>query len=155
MHRCSHCAVQLVLLGPPCQCVNIIVGFSVVLVGLDKSLKDDETVLTSSLYCDNYQPHLGTLLGIFFEHTNTHTHTHPHTLTHTLLTHSLNTLTHTHTHTHTHTSGQEGIAAGTFLPKIPCLLHGKLTSVNLDLRVRTPSSLLTDSLAKLVEQVFK
>ena len=144
---------SLLLLGPPCQCVNIIVGFSVVLVGLDKSLKDDETVLTSSLYCDNYQPHLGTLLGIFFEHTNTHTHTPTLTLTHShTLTH---THTHTHSHTHTHTSGQEGIAAGTFLPKIPCLLHGKLTSVNLDLRVRTPSSLLTDSLAKLVEQVFK
>ncbi|CAI8050729.1 AP-4 complex subunit epsilon-1 [Geodia barretti] len=51
--------------------------------------------------------------------------------------------------------GQEGIAAGTFLPKIPCLVHGKVTSANLDLRVRTPSSLLTDSLAKLAEQVFK
>jgi AP-4 complex subunit epsilon-1 len=50
--------------------------------------------------------------------------------------------------------GQEGIAAGTFLPKIPCLVHGKVTSANLDLRVRTPSSLLTDSLAKLVERVF-
>jgi AP-4 complex subunit epsilon-1 len=51
--------------------------------------------------------------------------------------------------------GQEGIAAGTFLPKMPCLVHGKVTSTNLDLRIRTSSSLLTDSLAKHVEQVFK
>lgn len=52
-------------------------------------------------------------------------------------------------------SGKEGIAAGMFLPQMPCLLHGKVTPTHLDLWVRTPSSLLTDSLVKLVEQVFK
>ena len=51
--------------------------------------------------------------------------------------------------------GQEGIAGGTFLPKLLCLVHGKVSSVNLDLRVRTSNSLLSDSLVKLIEQIFK
>ena len=68
---------------------------------------------------------------------------------------------HVYTDVHVYTcmyclcTGQEGIAAGKFLPKLLCLVHGKVTSVNLDLRVRTGSSLLTDSLVKLLEQVFK
>ncbi len=51
--------------------------------------------------------------------------------------------------------GVEGICAGMFLPATPCLVHGKVLKTHLDVWVKTSSSLLTDSIAKLAESVFK
>ncbi|XP_065884904.1 uncharacterized protein [Dysidea avara] len=50
--------------------------------------------------------------------------------------------------------GKEAIAAGTFLPSTPCLLHGKLSSAGLDVWVKSTSSVLTESFNKEVLTVF-
>ena len=68
--------------------------------------------------------------------------------------------THTHTqlqaHIHAHTqTGSEGITAGTFLPSVTCLVHGKVLKTHTDFWVRTPSSLLTESIIKQAQMVFK
>ena len=44
--------------------------------------------------------------------------------------------------------GNEGITAATFLPNTMCLVHGKVASSHVDFWVRSPSSLLTESIAK-------
>lgn len=51
-------------------------------------------------------------------------------------------------------TGKEAIAAGTFLPSTPCLLHGKLSSAGLDVWVKSASSVLTESFSKEVLAVF-
>jgi len=52
-------------------------------------------------------------------------------------------------------AGSEGICAGTFLPNSTCLVHGKVSKSQLDFWVRSPSSLLADSLVKLAQATFK
>ena len=52
-------------------------------------------------------------------------------------------------------SGNEAIAAGTFLPAVTCLAHGKMASTQLEFWVRTPSSLLTESIAKMAQALLK
>lgn len=49
----------------------------------------------------------------------------------------------------------EGIAAGNFLPDTMCLVHGKVGGHQLEFWVRTNSSLLTESIAKLAQLVLK
>jgi len=51
--------------------------------------------------------------------------------------------------------GNEAIAAGTFLPAVTCLAHGKMAGTQLEFWVRTPSSLLTESIAKTAQALLK
>ena len=50
--------------------------------------------------------------------------------------------------------GSEGICSGTYLPNVICLVHGKITQ-SLEIWIKTPSSLLTDALAKHFQTVLK
>ena len=51
--------------------------------------------------------------------------------------------------------GKEGISSSTFLPGTTCLLHGKVAGPGLELWIRSPSSLLTDSLGKELQFFLK
>ncbi|KAL5469365.1 hypothetical protein EMCRGX_G030615 [Ephydatia muelleri] len=51
--------------------------------------------------------------------------------------------------------GSEAIAAGNFLPNMPCLVHGKLSATSVELWLRTSSGLLTDSIAKLAQSMLQ
>ncbi len=52
-------------------------------------------------------------------------------------------------------AGKEGITAARFLPGAVCLVHGKMAGTYLDFWVRTPSSLLTESIAKHAQLTLK
>lgn len=52
-------------------------------------------------------------------------------------------------------TGSEAIAAGNFLPNMPCLVHGKLSATSVELWLRTSSGLLTDSIAKLAQSMLQ
>ena len=51
--------------------------------------------------------------------------------------------------------GKEVIVGGNFLPSTMCLAHCKVQKSHVDFWVRTSSSLLTESVVKFVQMIFK